>query len=317
MKEAIYLFCGEEDFLKEEAESKLISSYFGPGGRKTAREKYAARDDCRDIFNALKTQSLLSDKRPVILTDIDAFPESYRPAFLDCLKDPPPHILLILRTSKTPFNDRFIKAVSRHAKTSLFKRLNKKDMRDWIYKRLKEEKVSINRDAVELLLELKGRSPLSILASELDKLVIYKEGGIIDEKDVAGLVGKSAARRAFDLVDAISFRKKDSAIALVRKISSGDRKDVPEMMGLLGWQFRKLWKAKRLLCQGKSGHDVARELNVRDFAADKFLSQAGRFSIEEIEKSFRLLCEADHSIKRGLGKPGFTLERLIIELCSA
>ena len=41
MKEAIYLFCGEEDFLKEEAESKLISSYFGPGGRKTAREKYA------------------------------------------------------------------------------------------------------------------------------------------------------------------------------------------------------------------------------------------------------------------------------------
>ncbi len=282
----VYLFCGQEDFLKKEAEDKIVSTLLGSGSKDLNREIYNARDDCRDIFDGLNTQSLLSDRKIIIIRDVENLPDSKREPFLNYLKNLPKHILLILTSRRIAPEDRFIKAISGYARTSIFNRLNRGRLKHWIYNRLRQEERSITKGALELLMELKGTDDLATLSKELDKLVTYKghEKTITDE-DVIGLVGKSVTRRVFDLAEAIGFKDRDSAMLILRELLSGKKSGMPEIIGLMGWQLRRMWRRK------------------------------GRFNTEGLKKSLKLLVETDRSIKRGHSKPEFALEQLIVELC--
>jgi len=312
-----FLLCGEEDFLKEEAERALISSLLGSQSKRLNCDIYNAKEDHRDIFNALDTLSLFSDKKIIVIRDIEYLPELKKEPLLRYLKHPHKHISLILQSNKNAFSDKFIKMISSLVKTYSFKKLKAGRLRDWIHTRLKSHKKSITKEGLDLLLELKGEKNLFNLSGELEKLVTYKgEKSTITKDDIAELIGKSVTKRIYDLIDAISLKNRDSALLLARELYSKKQREIPEVMGFIGWQLRKMWRAKELLDQKKDEYSVARELKIRDFLIDKFLSQVKRFEIEELRRDFKLLVEADLSIKSGRGKNEFVLEQLIMKLCN-
>ena len=147
-------------------------------------------------------------------------------------------------------------------------------------------------------------------------MVIYTgKKNTIEEKDVIELVGRGSTKKIFDLIDAVSLKNRKSALTAVRRLAPS-KGNVPEVIGLIGWQFRRIWKAKLLLARGGNKDSIASELKLRDFAVGKFMNQVACFTEEELKKNFKLLVEADHRLKNGRERPDFIIERLVIMLSS-
>jgi DNA polymerase-3 subunit delta len=313
---SVFLFCGEDSFLKDDARRKLISEIQPSSASGLDIDKYDAKDESADIFSALNTLPLLSQKRVVVVKDIDRLPEHRREPLLKYIKSPSRHTLLILDGSKRASESKFIKSISSYAKTYDLKKRSPYEMKRWAQDAFNAGKRPISPPALELFMELKGSQDLSAISNEIEKLITYKGGaGRIEEADVLNNIGKSASRTAFNLVDAVSFKKRDTALSIARELMGGSGRAVQEMLGLMGWQFRRLWKARRLKAKGYSNQDICSELRIRHFAVNKFTSQMARFDDKELKRCFALLVKADRGIKNGRNKPENILEELVLKLC--
>jgi DNA polymerase-3 subunit delta len=315
-EEDAYLFCGQDSFSREEAQKRLISRLLPSGPSALSYDIYNSKNYSAEIFKTLNTLPFISDRRVVVIKDIEGLPEPRKKPFLAYLESSHKHIFLVMQSDKDTFENKFLKSISTRAKTEIFKRPTLSEIKYWIHDRLRRQKKAITKDALDLIIELKGRESLAVLSGELEKLLIYKGGDkIIKQEDVIKLVGKSAVKRAFALVDAISCKDRDSALLLVHELSSGGRKAIPEMLGLMGWQLRRIWKAKIILAKGRDKHRLSSELNIKAFSMERFLSQVDRFPTDELKRDFKLLVEADRDIKRSRNRPDFILEELVVGLC--
>lgn len=314
----VYLFCGENLFLKEEAKKKLILDLVPSGFGGFNYETYDAGDDYHKISNAVNTLPFLTAKKVVVIKNIENLPDAKRTSFLECLKNPNKFTYLILDTEKNETSDKFLKTITKHARTSVFKKATYRQAKDWIQRRLRRDNKNIEKEALELFLELVGYEDLCSLSNESEKLVLYKSGGrTITYEDVESIIGKTSVKTVFDLVDAVGFKNKDLALKLAREFSATSKRRIPEMTGLISWQLRRIWKAKALLARGISIKQVCAELRIASFSIEKFSSQIERFSIDELKGAFKLLISADRDIKTGRDRPEFILERLIVQLCGA
>lgn len=314
-EEGIYLLCGNEDFLKDEASKKIIfESLPGPPAN-AERYVYNAKEDHAAIFETLGSPPLLSDTKIVVIKDIENLPEHRKKDFLAYLEKLPRHTKLIVFSSQDPESSKFIKAISSLARTDIFKKPRPRELEGWIQKRLGRHKMAITKGALAMFLELKGNENLSAIAGELDKIITYKGGEkTVNQDDVANLVGRSPGKRIYELMEAISRNDAGRALFLAQGLFE-KKNSVAEAIGLMGWQIRKIWKAK-LLLNGKGGVPNAKSrLNMSAFSADKLLAQAGRFSVEKLRRDSRLLVEADSRIKSANIKPRLVMEELIIRLC--
>ncbi len=309
-----YLFCGEEEFLKEEAAKKTISSLLQDSSRELDYDTYNAKDQSKEIFGAINTPPFLSKKRVVVIRDIEDLPEREKPRFIEYLKSSQETTSLILLSRQKSPETRFLKDILDHAKSFVLKKPRFNEMKEWIQDRLKACGKSMHADALELLLELKRSEGLAGLSNELEKLIIYKgDEKLIRREDVTKLVGKGTEKRVFDLIDAISMKDAGSALSVVREIASIKRQ-VPEVLGLIGWQLRRIWKARVLLDQKIDRSSIAAELNIRSFSVNKFFRQVERFDRDGLKKGFKLLVWADHRLKRGKATAETILEGLILRL---
>ncbi len=313
----IYLFCGVNDILHKEARDRLISKILPQGQDDLNYSSYDAKEDYAGIIDALKTLPFLSSKRVVVIKGIEDLPEQKKIFFLAYLKNPTKDIYTILHSNQGGVNNKFLKAISQYAKTSIFRKPTPREARGWVHNRLRQERRSITQDALDLLMELKGQD-LTLLSQEIEKLALYSGAKkTIYQEDIVKLVGKSSFKTAFNLVDAIGLKDRDTALSLMSDVQKGSRKAAPEMIGLIGWQLRRIWKAKSLLSKKMSRPRVCSELNIKDFSTDKFFRQVESFEPRELKRGFSLLVETDRSIKLGRKKPEFALEELVIKLCGS
>ncbi|NQT07106.1 MAG: hypothetical protein HQ575_06155, partial [Candidatus Omnitrophica bacterium] len=102
---AAYLFYGEEDFLKKEASEKIISSCLNSETRKLNYDVYSAKDNYADILTSLKSLPFLSDKRVILVRDVETFPEFRKKELLESLKKISNHLCIIFHTKKPVLSD--------------------------------------------------------------------------------------------------------------------------------------------------------------------------------------------------------------------
>jgi len=315
--ERCHLFCGDNNLFRIESRNAIKEKNLPPGSKETNYDIYDAADDVAAIFVTINTPPFLTGKKVVVIKNIDGLPEPRRKAFIAYLDKIPEYMCLILETGKGASGNKFISSIAQRAKTTAFKKLKGYEAKDWAKRRLAGYKKSITNEALDLLLELKGSEDMAALSGEIEKLAIYKDKAErIEEADVAKLVGKSVTKGAFDLVDAISARNKSAAISITRDLTrEGSKKSVPEIMGVMGWQLRRVWKAKMLMAKRHDADAISSELRISRFSRDRFFAQVERLGEEEIKNDFRLLVEADRMVKSGRGKPEFVLEELVLRLC--
>ena len=154
----LYLFYGEEEFLIQEALDLIIDTIVEPGARDFNFNVLYCRDtSASDIVNLAQTLPFMSEKRLVIVKEIDAFKAADLEELVPYLNDPSPSTCLVLVSNLGRYEKKsVISAVESHGGAIRFYPLLDREVTGWIESRAKSLGVTIQHDAAQYLWQTIG-----------------------------------------------------------------------------------------------------------------------------------------------------------------
>jgi DNA polymerase-3 subunit delta len=211
----VYLFHGDNDYLKEEKIRALIESATEPGTRDFNLDvKRAAEVDAGSLGLALDSLPMMAERRVVILRDVTTLKKDVRTVLARYLARPAADTLLVLVAAAGTKPD----AALLDAATAVdFRQLNDSELIKWAAVHASTLGVTIDAPAAELLCGATGND-LALLAGEIDKLRSYTNGGTIDAAAIEAIVGVRHGETLGDLLDLVAQRKSADAIALLERV---------------------------------------------------------------------------------------------------
>jgi len=182
----------------------------------------------------------------------------------------------------------------------------------WAGTRAKELSLSISRPLLELIVARVG-SDLWQLSGELEKLSAYVDGASVDQAAIDLLVRTNSDDQLFALMDALSDGRVDRSLSLLsaqRQFGTGDQ----QLFAMLSRQMRLLLSVRDLIDERDqvNKQEVADVLSLHPFVAQKTLSQARRFTKEQLLHMQKLLYRLDLLIKRGQMDVGLAVDRAVV-----
>ncbi|HXG35344.1 MAG TPA: DNA polymerase III subunit delta [Dehalococcoidia bacterium] len=223
--------------------------------------------------------------------------------------------LLLVDDDISPENP-LLAALSSQAQARRFQPLHlKRELPGWIKSRAEQLSLALTEDAVRLLVDLVGNN-LWLLASELEKLAVYAEARRIDAGEVRSLVGASREYNIFPVVDAVIEGRAEQAIRLLHdELALGASREYA--LAMLVRQYRLLVQTRDMLDNGVAASEIRNALGVwSDFAFQKLLQQAQRYSLSQLKAAYLRLLEADASVKLGISDEGAALDTLLSDLAA-
>lgn len=191
-----------------------------------------------------------------------------------------------------------------------------KELMDWMAQRAGLHGARIDAGAQNALANAVGED-LRALDQEITKLALYVgPGGTITAEQVHLLTPHTRESSIFVIVDAISERRWQTAIAEMRKLMEEGAHPL-YIFHMIYRQFSLIAQAKGLEGERLPPAAVAKRLGVHQFTAEKVQKQALRYRKEELQFIYDRLLEADQAIKTGQMEPAVALEWLIIRLTKA
>ena len=198
-------------------------------------------------------------------------------------------------------------------------------LRAWISARARTRGLRLAPSAVVRLAGYVG-SDLRALAQEIDKLAAYARGTTrpVQAQEVEQLVPHAREADIFRLIDAIAAGKTREALIELRTLLS--RGEAPGyLLAMLSRQTRLMLQAQELLPPGGRGAPSRRtsldqvwlvqsKLGLRQFAAEKTVEQALRYTPDQLAEMHRLILRADLQTKSSDLEPAVALELLVADL---
>jgi len=170
----------------------------------------------------------------------------------------------------------------------------------------------LTSEAASLLGELVDGDP-RLASQEIDKLfayVAYRRPVEID--DVQAISAAAGQGDIFDLVDSLGGRDGRKAMGMLHRLL--EYQDYFTVFGMVVRQFRLLIQVRELLDQGAPKTEIAHQMHLLSFIADKLVMQAGRFSLTDLERIYHHLLDVDDAIKTGQVPDALALEMFISSL---
>jgi DNA polymerase-3 subunit delta len=231
-----------------------------------------------------------------------------------CITQIPDSTTLVLIDGRVGSSNLLLRELSAKAQIQSFPLVKNARLRQWIGRRVKGEGGSISPEATDLLARLIG-SNLWVMASEINKLVLFASGRRVEEEDVKRLVSKAQEANVFAMVDAILEFKAGVAEQLLQRLLEGGAAP-PYILVMLSRQVQLIVRTKELRSQRKHEAEIQDRLGLTsEFVLRKVLEQADRYPVTQIIDLYHKLLETDLSIKAGKYSGELALNLLIADLC--
>jgi DNA polymerase-3 subunit delta len=208
---------------------------------------------------------------------IGTFPESTVAVLIDNIET---------RSNSLKTNPLFI-ALADKAQIISFPILKNIKLSQWIQARVTKQGGSISRQATDLLMQIIG-GDLFTLVNEINKLVAFTSGRLIEEKDVRMVVSAAQEADVFALVDAIMDRKTGLAEQILQKLLQ--RGTVPsQILALLARQIQIMLQLKDLKNLKRSNSDIQSKLGIYNpYTWNKVSARAEKY-VEKLRNNRSLL----------------------------
>jgi DNA polymerase-3 subunit delta len=209
-------------------------------------------------------------------------------------------------------NDSFFEEIKKHGKFQEFKPLDRLRLKIWAKQEFARYGVKIEDRAIERLIFLVGND-LWRMSEEIKKLIAFKKGESVGEKDVEELISPKLEIDIFKTIDAISARNKNLAFKLLHShLKRGEKPAI--LFSMIKYQFRNLLQVKDLIEKGERVSRIKSKLDLHPFVLEKILKVSQKFKIEELKKIYQKIFNFDSAIKTGKIEPGLALDLFLAEL---
>ena len=320
----VYLFEGEENYLKEEALKKLKEKIILADYEDFNYEKVSALNvDASQIMESVSTFPFKGKQRLVVVDAVDKWSEKDQRILASYLKNPVKSSCLVCLAGKFDRRRKLYQEFQKNGRIVSFYPLWDEQIIDWIQERIEKEGKEIDPEALFNLKERIGND-LQNLNQEIEKLIIFTHPAhLIEKEDVEKVVGEGKGLGVFDLTHAI--REKDLAKALPILSQLLERGEPPlRLHSLIVHEIRSLLRIKQKEDQLSPQEACSIVFGPRNYyprfytdLANHYLQAAKKFSLSELIADYEDLVEAEASIKTGREEPDVVIQRMVVNLLGA
>lgn len=323
----VYLFHGDEPFLIDQAlrllEQKAV------GGEDWNLERFDGESvRVADVVNAAATIPFFGNRRLVEVRNIpwlvkkkteddaEAAEDDIAP-LLNYLAAPNASTILAFTLLGTAEKRRkLVKAVEKAGRLVDCSAYRGEELLLWLREEASQRGYTVERRALEYLTLAAGNN-MAYLQNELDKLCAYcgprRE---ISLADAELLASRGSNLSIFELMDALAAKDAQKSILLFRKMTK-EGEAPQKILAMFGKQFRDMLGVKELAAQGMRPREVAGQLGIHPFVAEKYSRSCRAFRTSSLLQALELLLNADIANKSGEGELGNLLETVILRICGA
>ena len=316
----LYFFYGEEVFLLQHYLEQLrkilideLTESFNY--HKLTNETF----DLQAFADAVENLPMMADHTMVLVDEVDIFKlaENDREKLMDIFSDIPEYCTVVFCYETTPWkpDKRFKKYWECIQKFGTIVEFPKQDQRDlvaWITRHFAANKKRITPDLCVYLIDITGGT-MTALAGEISKICAYSGADEIKKSDIDAVTEPVLDAVVFQMTDMLGRKEFGAALEKLRQLLKMQEEPL-SILGAIGSHFRRLSTAKVLLNNGRPPAELMKIYGMRDYAAGRTMSAAGKFSVRFYAKAAELILETDRGIKTSLDSPERLLEVLIMQL---
>ena len=310
----VYLIAGAEDFIVESISKQILAKSVDEATKDFNLDiLYGNEVDAGQIINIAMSYPMMAERRTVFVKNIHLLSANGLELLAKYVTRPSQTTCLILTASKMDFRKSAQSQIKNKSTFVEAKPLYDNQIPDWIRSHLKEQKLTISENAIQLLHASTGTS-LRRIATEVEKIkLILGEKTNIEVEDIESVVGASREYNVFELCDAVGGKKVPKGLKILNgMLQLGE---MPTgMLAMLNRHFSILAKLYEMKQNNARKEEIAKELRISPFFVDNYARQAGLYSRTQFSKAFELLLEADFQLKSSYQKPKFIMEMLLLKL---
>lgn len=311
----VCVLVGGESFLIERALSALRKTIVGESGAGFNEDLFHGKSTSGDVVvRSANTLPMFASARLVVVRDVEAVASADLDVVAAYAESPSPSTCLVLLGEKLDGRTRLAKLAKQKGFLCDVQPLKGDGLRRFVASEASARGHRIDGRAAEALLDATG-SDLSTIDDALERLSLFVgAGAAIGIADVEACVARVRVDTIWMLVDAVG--EGDARRALLASGSLlADREPPLRILAMVARQFRMIAKMRDALASGLRPADAAKEAGAPPFKADELARSAKRFPPAMSERAFRLLSDADSSLKGSKTPPDVVLQRTLLALC--
>ena len=310
----VHLVLGDDEYARREKVDEIISSILSPDEQKHAVMRYTASELNEDVIGKMKVLPFFTTKQVIVISNIVKGKHKELELLLAYLKQPNSFTYIILEGDRFDGRDSLARSLKERCHIHLLKKDFDTNLGHVIYSYLKKEMRTITPDAAQLLLERVGGSH-AFLTAMLNKIVMSTEcGGTITEENITHVVEEFLHYDVYSLTNALSAKDAQKSLEILAYLIDHGSKET-ELIGILGWQMRRLFEAKVLREKGCPVSDIREKLRIYPKFIDQFMRQVRNFTKGELGCIIEELYLIDKKIKQSFSDAQRELEILLVRIC--
>ncbi len=250
--------------------------------------------DATAIVESAQVMPIGDQKRLIVVKDyLNKKNEKEKKIIVDYLKNPVDTTCIVFFASNT--NDFYMSFVNNVEYVDCSK-LTPVTVGKWVTVNFARANKKITPEALKTLTEFCSYS-LTKLNSEINKLIAYVgDSEEVNTSDILQIVSKDAEYVIFELTEALSKKDGTTAYKIIDKLLEG--KDTPtSIIAIITNHFRRLFYTA--ITTGQTNSELAKNLNVKEFAIVKAKEQAKMFTKLNLKNIYDLCLSVDYQIKSG------------------
>lgn len=317
----LYIFCGEEAFLREHY-LRLLSGKMtgGPAGAFNEHRFAAENLTPEALADAVEAMPMMAERTFVRVDDVDF----YRMAASQCeqyaavLEDIPEYCCVVLVYDTVaykpgPEKSRLREVLKKKAFVVDFKKQSERELAGWVFRHFKALGKDISDELCRYLIFLTGGG-MTALGSEIGKIAHYCTTPAIARSDIDAVVTPTLSAQSFDISNAIAAGDYDTALRKLQDLFALQEEPV-RILGAISSQMRRLYYARVVSGAGKSPQTLMELADIKSsYAAGIAMQSARRVSERFCVQGVELCMRTDIAMKSGGGDPERLLELLIAQL---
>jgi DNA polymerase-3 subunit delta len=312
----VYLIFGEQEMLLGQALDQLKRSVGEVADLDFNMETFDGESaDAGQIVSACNTLPFASERRLVVVTNVDKMNKERTDALVAYVTNPAPTTILALVAKKIAKNTRLYKAVDKLGGLIAREAPKAAEYPHRVREMFARKGRSVSVAAAELLVNAVGKD-LRRLTAEVDKAVAFAGDRIdLTDEDIRQVTATTAKASIFEFSTAVAERDCARALRLVERLL-GDGESVFGLHALALRQVRDLIVARTLVDRGAaSTPEIARAIGRPDWQVRNLARQARGFTSAELAAALCAAAEADAQMKTSRDSR-LVFERWIVEVCA-
>ena len=295
----LYVFYGEEDFLREYNSNKIVNdcnlSNTSMNFVKLDDETISKLPDNCEQIPFCDEKKVILVKNSGIFTSGKKVSASVTEKVVEYLLKLPDYAVVIFNEESVDKRLTPYKKLSKIGKFEELKYRGTVDLANWICSGMKKCNAQIDLEDAKYLADSCGPS-MSYLYSEIKKLaVLYNEGEKITKDLINEVCVKSMQGIIFDLTDAIGNKDKKKSLILMNELIL--KKEAEQFILIMLYKhFRNLFLLRVATDEGRASAD---ELSINPYVYRKLISQVKNYEKGELRNILRKLVELDVKSKKG------------------